>query len=124
MASPSNNLCCELYDSVVCELLRGQIQGEYLLVQLMQMFTSLLHSLFRSQILGPQIGPHHDSQFSLAALVRDFDLSLDDVVRMCPGKLRLSDFAVADVLECSDIRERGSRADIRGGDAKGAEWLR
>jgi hypothetical protein len=72
---------------------------------------------------GPSIGPYHDSQFSLAALVRDFDLSIDDVVRMFPGKLRLSDFAVADVLECSDIRERGSREDIRGGDVKGVKWL-
>ena len=45
---------------------------------------------FVPRFLSPSMGPYHDSNLSLAALVTEYDHSLEDILRMSPCKLTLT----------------------------------
>ena len=89
MTCPFGIPSCEVCNFVIYELLRSQIQRKYHPVQHADIYLNAFR--LGSQIPQSLDGPYHDSNLSLAAIVRDFELSLEDVLRMCPCKLMLTE---------------------------------
>ena len=57
----------------------------------MQIFTSIGLEYFVPKFLSPSMGPYQDSNLSVAALVTEFNYSLEDILLMCPCKLKLTE---------------------------------